>query len=436
MKSRQLSGYIDVSITDSGRHLFYWVVHSERSFEDDPVILWLTGGPGCSSMDALIYENGPYTFQAKGDEVMLKENPYSWSKVATMIYVDSPAGAGLSYSDSKEDYNTNDTQTIDDLGRFITRLMEEMPELASKDLYLAGESYAGVFVPKLARKILKLNEASATSRINIQGYLVGNPVTDDVIEGNAQVDYAFNMGLMDPPTHQALYQAPCRGSFWNATPGSECKNKVKEAFHTFYWVNPYDILEPCTSTSNHRGDISAEIDTYRRQLAMFSSRPPLMHWRSSSSMLKHTVPCADRRAALLWISKDEVRQAIHAAPVDMVPWQPCSDILNYSIIDLPIDIVPIHQSLHLSGLRALVYSGDHDFIIPFIGTRDWVYQRMGLETIEPYSAWTMEGQVAGFVTKFKGDFTFATIKGAGHMAPQTNPVESLELLARFLRDEL
>lgn len=61
---------------------------------------------------------------------------------------------------------------------------------------------------------------------------------------------------------------------------------------------------------------------------------------------------------------------------------------------------------------------------------------MGLETIDKYSSWMIEGQVAGFVTKFEGGFTFATIKGAGHMSPQTNPIQSLELLSRFLNDEL
>jgi serine carboxypeptidase-like clade 1 len=190
--SRQFGGYIDVNTTDSGRRsLFYWVVHSERSFEDDPVILWLTGGPGCSSMDAFIYEHGPYTFHLDSDEsVTLRENPYSWSKLATMIYVDSPAGAGLSYSESEADYHTSDTKTIDDLARFLTGLMEEMPELSNKDLYLAGESYGGVYVPKLAHKILDMNKVKGSTshaKFNLKGYLVGNPVTDDVIEGNTQV---------------------------------------------------------------------------------------------------------------------------------------------------------------------------------------------------------------------------------------------------------
>ena len=55
-----------------------------------------------------------------------------------MIYVDSPAGAGLSFSETSDDYNTNDTRTIDDLYTFLRRLMIIMPELAYQDLYIAG----------------------------------------------------------------------------------------------------------------------------------------------------------------------------------------------------------------------------------------------------------------------------------------------------------
>ena len=65
MLSRQFSGYITVD-SERRRNLFYWVVQSERSVQSDPVVLWLTGGPGCSSMDALIYENGPFSFSFKG----------------------------------------------------------------------------------------------------------------------------------------------------------------------------------------------------------------------------------------------------------------------------------------------------------------------------------------------------------------------------------
>lgn len=48
------------------RNIFYYVVHSERSLRDDPVVLWLTGGPGCSGMDAFVFEHGPFMFNFSG----------------------------------------------------------------------------------------------------------------------------------------------------------------------------------------------------------------------------------------------------------------------------------------------------------------------------------------------------------------------------------
>jgi carboxypeptidase C (cathepsin A) len=79
-----------------------------------------------------------------------------------------------------------------------------------------------------------------------------------------------------------------------------------------------------------------------------------------------------------------------------------------------------------------VYSGDHDFVVPFTGTRSWVYS-LGLNTLTPYAAWyTPDGQVAGFSTTFAQGLTFATVLGAGHMVPQTRPAAALRLLERFL----
>jgi serine carboxypeptidase-like clade 1 len=65
----------------------------------DPVVLWLNGGPGCSSWDGLIYEHGPFTWglddpRSARAQATLRDNPYSWSRAATMIYLDSPSGAG------------------------------------------------------------------------------------------------------------------------------------------------------------------------------------------------------------------------------------------------------------------------------------------------------------------------------------------------------
>lgn len=67
-----------------GKNLFYYFVASERNPSEDPVVLWLNGGPGCSSFDGFVYEHGPFNFQqgnGSGNLPQLHLNPYSWSKV-------------------------------------------------------------------------------------------------------------------------------------------------------------------------------------------------------------------------------------------------------------------------------------------------------------------------------------------------------------------
>ena len=68
------------------------------------------------------------------------------------------------------------------------------------------------------------------------------------------------------------------------------------------------------------------------------------------------------RVALQWLAKPEVRRAIHAVSVYQLPWEPCSDVLNYTL-DVPIDVIDVHEELLGAGLRVLVYSGDHGEII-------------------------------------------------------------------------
>ena len=64
--------------------LFYWLFRSRTSPDTDPLVIWLTGGPGCSGEIAAVWENGPYIYK-NGD---LKSNKYSWNNIANLLYLD------------------------------------------------------------------------------------------------------------------------------------------------------------------------------------------------------------------------------------------------------------------------------------------------------------------------------------------------------------
>ncbi|PNX90791.1 serine carboxypeptidase 20-like protein, partial [Trifolium pratense] len=98
----------------------------------------------------------------------LHVNPYSWSKVSNVIYLDSPVGVGFSYSKNVSDYNTGDAKTASDTHTFLLRWFELYPEFLANPLFIAGESYAGVYVPTLADKIVQGIEAGTKPKLNFK----------------------------------------------------------------------------------------------------------------------------------------------------------------------------------------------------------------------------------------------------------------------------
>ncbi|MEQ2192823.1 hypothetical protein XENOCAPTIV_017927 [Xenoophorus captivus] len=129
---RQWSGYLQAG---KGKFLHYWFVTSQRNPAKDPLVLWLNGGPGCSSLDGFLSENGPFHVsflvanhtacvhgsfkqalellafhsQVNDDGATLYENKFSWNTIANVLYLESPAGVGYSYSDDHT-YDTDDDQ--------------------------------------------------------------------------------------------------------------------------------------------------------------------------------------------------------------------------------------------------------------------------------------------------------------------------------------
>jgi carboxypeptidase C (cathepsin A) len=177
--SKQKSGYIDLEGTN--KHLFYWFFESRRKPLEDPLILWLNGGPGCSSLIAVLRENGPCSINAEGDAVV---NPLSWTNVANMLWVDQPVGVGFSYQDDDPTGSDGDTKKWDeeevarDMLLFLQQWMRDNPKYRALNFYLMGESYAGHYIPNLryvplgAVVVPLLSPSStatrSTSRISVQ----------------------------------------------------------------------------------------------------------------------------------------------------------------------------------------------------------------------------------------------------------------------------
>lgn len=450
LPSKHYSGYVTVD-ESHGRNLFYYFVESEGNPSKDPVVLWLNGGPGCSSFDGFIYEHGPFNFEApttKGSLPKLHVNPYSWTKVSSIIYLDSPAGVGLSYSENKTDYVTGDLKTASDTHTFLLKWFELYPEFLANPFFIAGESYAGIYVPTLAYEVMKGIDAGEKPVLNFKGYLVGNGVTDEEIDGNALVPFVHGMGLISDDLYEEV-QNLCQGNFYN--PLSEaCDSKLSEVEKDIAGLNMYDILEPCYH-GNETWEIAAaniRLPSSFRQLGetdrplpvrirMFGRAWPLRapvrdgivpSW--PQLLNSNSVPCTDDRVATLWLNDAAVRTAIHAEPESIAgSWELCTDRILFE--HDAGSMIKYHKNLTLRGYRALIFSGDHDMCVPFTGSEAWT-RSVGYKIVDKWRPWTSNGQVAGYTQGYENNLTFLTIKGAGHTVPEYKPQEALDFYSRFL----
>lgn len=137
--------------------MHYVFVTSQQNKSTDPVVLWLNGGPGCSSMLGLISENGPFSIPDGSNNFTQSENPWSWNRVANVLYLQSPPGVGFSQNFNPK-YVYNDTNTAIDNYEALQVWFQRFPEYRDRHFWITGESYAGMYVPYTAQHILQQNE--------------------------------------------------------------------------------------------------------------------------------------------------------------------------------------------------------------------------------------------------------------------------------------
>ncbi|XP_073222805.1 serine carboxypeptidase-like 20 [Cicer arietinum] len=451
LNSNHYAGYVTVD-ESHGRNLYYYFVESESNPSKDPVVLWLNGGPGCSSLDGFVFEHGPFNFEkpaTKGALPNLQLNPYSWSKVSNIIYLDSPAGVGFSYSKNVSDYKTGDIQTAYDSHNFLLKWFELYPEFQANPLFLSGESYAGVYVPTLANQIVIGIENGTKPTLNFKGYMVGNPVTDDLIDGNALVPFAHGMSLISNELFENTTKV-CKGNFYEVDT-DECELLLEKVDKEVADLNVYDILEPCyhPGKTKENKNTNSKLPLSFRELGKTDKSLPVrkrMFGRAwpykgnvkdgivpswpeltSTSIL---VPCTDDGVANSWLNNPDVRKAIHTVEESVVgAWYLCTDQIKYT--HDTGSMLNFHKNLTSKGYRVLAYSGDHDMCVPYTGTETWT-KLVGVKIVDEWRPWFSNDQVAGYTQGYSNNLTYLTIKGSGHTVPEYKPRESLDFYKRFL----
>ena len=402
LPSKQYSGYLNIT---RNRHYHYWFVECEEDPENAPVVLWLNGGPGCSSLIGLIYEHGPFRINDSTNPPTLYRFDYNWAKLANMIYLESPVGVGFSYSDSIDDYDSlDDDSTVNDNFLAVEKFFELFPEYRKNDFYLTGESYAGVYVPMLAQKILGGTQNETYKGALLKGIAVGNGCTGTEI-GVCKRNTTFIAQFFVQNT---------------AFLEQEMKNKLEQKCN---WDKPYDISQECYDAINEMNTILDLINPY----GVYSD---ILTFNASS------------KASKAYFNQQQVMDAIHVKKPD-IEWDICTfdnwgrnSSYHKTEPNLPRDTYPILNE----QIQVLVYNGDWDAVVPYTDNERWT-KDMGYDVTEGWHPWFYNGsddigkQVGGYATRYntKFNFTFITVRGGRHEVPETAPVSSFEMLRRFLK---
>ncbi|TYJ26542.1 hypothetical protein E1A91_A07G126900v1 [Gossypium mustelinum] len=359
------SGYVTVD-SKAGRALFYYFAESPNNSSTNPLVLWLNGGPECSSLIGAMKELGP--FRVNNDGETLFRNNFAWNNVANVIFLESPAGVGFSYSNTSSDYqHTGDKSTARDAYIFLINWLERFPQYKTRNFYITGESYAGHYVTQLAYTIFLNNKKANQTLINLKGIVVGNGWIDDHTGYWGQFDYLWTHALNSDETNKGIHTY---GHYFNDKDPKECGDFVIKAYNEPGDIDGYNIYAPlCQQDSS---SIKSSYDPVSKQ------------FRSS------------------YLNRAEVQEALHAK---VSTWDLCS------WIDSPATILPIIKNLMTSGLQIWLYSGDVDSVVPITSTR-YAIQKLKLPVKTAWRPWSTNDEVGGYVEEYEG-LTLVTVRDAG-----------------------
>jgi len=398
----QHSGYITVNTqVDNGGHIFFWMFESRQNPKTDPLVLWMTGGPGCSSELAIFMEQGPYRVDENSGAV--SSNAYAWNAIANVIFVDQPVGTGFSYADNDDDYVTGEPEIAEDMYQFLQGFFSKYPQYQGLDFYVTGESYAGHFVPAVSSRIFKANQnGEGPYKIPLKGFAIGNGLVNAAAQYRDYAPFSLDNGLIeqsDADYIQKQLLPKCQKDMASNSSNSQgdCNAITDYIIQTAGGFNYYDIRKQCDGPLCYNMD---QIDNL--------------------------------------LSQRSVQKSLGVSP--NADWQECNGQIGDMLdsFDWFLNCANYIPPMLEAGIRALVYSGKEDFICNWYGGRDWVaampwsgQSSMQSQIPNHMSNWVLNGSTAGEFAS-SGPLTFLAIEKAGHMVPMDQPQVALEMLRIFI----
>ncbi|XP_031667943.1 putative serine carboxypeptidase CPVL [Oncorhynchus kisutch] len=395
---KSYAGYLTVN-KKYNSNLYFWFFPAQEWPETAPVLLWLQGGPGGTSMFGLFVEHGPY-FVLKNLTVGYRD--YPWTSRYSVLYIDNPVGTGFSFTDDDRGFAQNQDDVGRDLYSALTQFFQIFSEYQSNDFYATGESYAGKYVPAIGYYIHKHNPI-AKVKINFKGVAIGDGLCDPELMLGGYGDFLYQTGLIDMLQKQYVEQQTASGV---------------QLIQQEKWVEAFEVFDSLLN-----GDILPYPSFFQNATGC----------TNYFNYLQCQEP-ADQEYFSQFVTLAEVRRSIH---VGNLTFHDGSEVEKHLLQDVMKSIKPWLATL-MDNYRVLIYSGQLDVIVAaplterFLPTVNWT----GADEFNKASRfhWKIQPEdteVAGYVRQV-GEFYQVIVRGGGHILPYDQPQRSFDMIDRFL----
>ncbi|KZW04158.1 carboxypeptidase KEX1 [Exidia glandulosa HHB12029] len=386
-------------------HIFYVLVRARKSADKERVIFWFNGGPGCSSFDGLMMEIGPWRVDNKGG---LKYVDGGWEEYANVVYVDQPPGTGLSYTPSDK--------LVHELGEASSHVLQFMrtfydifPEFKYVDTYLAGESYAGQFIPYFADAILNSNLPTP-----LQGVAIGNGWIDPLTQYPAYVDFAVTKGLIKTGTSDHTRAVKM---------AEKCVTDLKSMKIMPTATPECESIMGTLTQGLQRSIDGKQVCMNVYDIRLVDDYPACgMNWPPDLNDIK---PYLRRR---------DVVDALHASAKSEA-WMECNGRVGSALRNRnSAASISLFPSL-LDKIKVMLFAGDQDYICNHIGIEALIKgltwkNAQGLDNATSVE-WTVNGTAAGTWTESRG-LTYVKVYNSSHMVPYDVPHVAHDMMLRFM----
>lgn len=418
--SLSYAGYITVD-ESVGSNMFFWLFTAQDGNPDAPLLAWLNGGPGSSSLYGLFGEVGPFSVNPQGQ---LVRRLTSWNQHYSLLFIDNPVGTGFSYTESTSGFSTTELDVATNLYSGLAQFFTAFPEFQKRDFYLCGESYAGKYVPATASFIDQQN--SKLAQYNKNNDLDVEGIVDIALKYNVSIPLAgisIGDGMMSPidqiPGYSVLLYSVGMASANEAAYILQQEQLIVQLINENEYEQAFHVFDELMN-----GD--------------FTSSPPYVANISGfSNYFNLANPVYPPNPYTQYVSSAKVKAALH---VDVR--RPFFDynktVEQYLISDWMKDVRTELLNVLNGGYRVLIYSGQYDIILNAPSTQNflqklpWTYNQLWNKSSKV--VWKIANDPtgpAGYVISAE-NLHFVVMRGAGHILPMDQPFRAQDMITRFI----